>query len=136
MTSLYERLLEICKDQGVENPRPKDISRVCKLSSGRPKQIKDAREFAKLSGDTLQVLSSIGYSILWVQEGKGPKFQNDPPGPLVKQDHVPYATADETGITQDEWLLIDWYRAKTEEERKSFFSFVGIKKQIDFAESA
>ena len=74
MKTLFDRLLEICKDQGIENPRSKDVSRICKISSGRPSQIKEAGESARLGADTLQRLVALGYSPSWIQEGKQPKF--------------------------------------------------------------
>ena len=74
METLYDRLLEICRDQGVENPRSKDVSRICKISSGRPSQIKDAGESARLGAETLQRLVSLGYSPSWIQDGKKPKL--------------------------------------------------------------
>lgn len=73
MSTLYDRLIEICRDHGIETPRPRDISNICGLSSGRPKQIKDAGGAAKLGADTLSKLVGKGYSPNWIQDGKGNK---------------------------------------------------------------
>lgn len=73
MNTLYDRLIEICQDAGIESPRPRDISEICGLSSGRPKQIKDAGYAAKLGAETLAKLVSKGYSPNWIQEGRGNK---------------------------------------------------------------
>lgn len=74
MDTLYSRLIEICRDQGIESPTPGDISRICNLSSGRPKQIKDGGRAARLGQDTLTRLVELGYSPAWIQEGKKPKL--------------------------------------------------------------
>ena len=72
--SLYDRLVEVCRDQGIESPKSGDIARICGLSSGRPKQIKDSGLAARLGNDTLSRLVELGYSPTWLQEGKNPKL--------------------------------------------------------------
>lgn len=73
MSTLHERLLEICRDQGVESPIGRDIQRIAGLSSGRVTQIKNEREAAKLGEATIKRLSRLGYLVEWLTEGKGSK---------------------------------------------------------------
>lgn len=73
MSTLYDRLLEICRDNGIERPIGRDIQLIAGLSSGRVTQIKQEREAARLGGETLQRLTSLGYSSNWLQEGRLPK---------------------------------------------------------------
>lgn len=138
MSTLYERLCEVCRDQGIENPRPKDISRVCKLSSGRPKQIMDSGEAARLGADTLQHLSSKGYSVAWLQEGKLPKLSGSRSPDLLhkaEQNRAEYSS-ELVCLSEQEIVLLKWFRSKTNDEQESFFSLIGIKLQTDFAKSA
>lgn len=87
MTTLYERLLEICRDQGIERPIGRDIQRLAGLSSGRVTQIKQEREAAKLGSESLQRLTGLGYFADWLQEGRGPKCSDArTPSPLAKGD--------------------------------------------------
>lgn len=79
MSTLYDRLLEICRDQRIENPRGRDIQAVTGLSSGRITQIKQEREAARLGGEALQAITRLGYSADWIQEGHSPKFQGEVP---------------------------------------------------------
>ncbi len=76
MSTLHERLLEICRDQGIASPRGTDIQRVAKLSSGRVTQIKQERDAAKPGPDTIKHLSRLGYAVDWITDGRGPKRQN------------------------------------------------------------
>lgn len=138
MSTLFERLCEVCRDQGVENPRPKDISSICKLSSGRPKQIMDRGEAARLGADTLQHLSSMGYSIAWLQNGKLPKFSGSQPRELrnqAKQTQSEYSS-EPLSLSEQEIVLLKWFRSKTSEEQEIFFGLIGIKLHTDFAQSA
>ena len=96
MKTLYERLLEICSDHGIESPRPRDISNICGISSGRPKQIKDAGEAARLGADTLSKLVAKGYSPQWVQDGKGEK-RLSPSSDTAESVHLAYSIAGKAG---------------------------------------
>jgi hypothetical protein len=71
MSTLYDRLLQICQDFGVKDPQNCDIQAVTKLSSGRVSQIKKEREAAKIGANTLERLYRLGYSTEWVTTGKG-----------------------------------------------------------------
>lgn len=105
MGTLYDRLLQICKDQGIENPRPRDISSICRLSSGRPTQIKDEGEAAKIGAKTLQHLVSMGYSPDWIQEGKMPPRLSSSEGRPPKEPPKPSAEPDLFAITNDGKVL-------------------------------
>lgn len=74
MSTLYERLLEICRDQGIEAPKGIDIQRIAKLSSGRVTQIKQEGEAARLGDSTQAHLHKLGYAIDWIRTGKEPKL--------------------------------------------------------------
>lgn len=78
MKTLYERLIDICRDQGVEQPRNADIQRLCGLTSGRVTQIKNAGSAARLGDESLRSLIRLGYFADWVQEGRGPKRDLSP----------------------------------------------------------
>lgn len=69
--ALYDRLLIVCRDQGIEQPRNADIVRLVGLSSGRVTQIKQAEGAAKLGEDALRRLVRLGYSADWLQDGRG-----------------------------------------------------------------
>lgn len=77
MSTLYERLLEICRDQGIERPIGRDIERLAGISSGRVTQIKQEREAARPGDETIARLSRLGYLVDWIREGKGPKRAAD-----------------------------------------------------------
>lgn len=76
MSTLHERLLEICRDQGIAAPKGTDIQRVAKLSSGRVTQIKQEMDAARPGPDTIKHLSRLGYAVDWITDGRGPKRQN------------------------------------------------------------
>lgn len=73
MSTLFERLLEICRDQGIADPRNRDVQDLTGLSSGRVTQIKQAQDAGKLGEDTLERLYKAGYSVEWLIHGKLPK---------------------------------------------------------------
>lgn len=73
MSTLHERLLEICRDQGIDAPKGTDIQRIAKLSSGRVTQIKQERGAARLGDETAAHLHRLGYALDWIREGRGPK---------------------------------------------------------------
>lgn len=73
MSTLYERLIEICRDQGIEAPIGRDIELVAGVSSGRVTQIKHEREAARLGSKAIQKLTGLGYLADWLQEGRGLK---------------------------------------------------------------
>lgn len=75
METLFDRLLEICRDQGIDSPRGVDIQRVTGLSSGRVTQIKSAGPAGRVGDDALRKLIRLGYMPDWIQEGKGNKKQ-------------------------------------------------------------
>lgn len=86
MSTLFERLVEICRDAGIQRPRGVDIQAVTGLSSGRVTQIKNEREAARLGGDALQAVVRRGYSADWVQEGRPPKRS----GTHLSQESTPF----------------------------------------------
>lgn len=88
MSTLHERLMEICRDQGIENPIGKDIQSLTGLSSGRITQIKQERDAAKLGADTMQAITRMGYSADWVQDGRGPKRPVSRQHPLPDPSNV------------------------------------------------
>lgn len=71
MTTLFFRLLEICRDQGVKLPQGKDIQRIAGISSGRVTQIKQGEGGAKLGAQALSKLIELGYRPDWIQFGLG-----------------------------------------------------------------
>lgn len=71
MNTLYERLLEMCRDRGEARPNGRSIQDLTGLSSGRVSQIKNDGPKAKLSGEVIQRLNALGYSTDWVLDGKG-----------------------------------------------------------------
>lgn len=73
MSTLHERLLEICRDQGIASPKGTDIQRIAKITSGRVTQIKQERGAARLGDETAAHLHRLGYALDWIREGKGPK---------------------------------------------------------------
>lgn len=73
MNTLYERLMEICRDRGINAPKGVDIQALTGLSSGRVTQIKNEGAAARLSGKTITQLHGLGYSVDWLGEGRGPK---------------------------------------------------------------
>lgn len=79
MSTLYERLLEVCVDQGIKRPRGVHIQAIASLSSGRITQIKNEGEAARLGVKTLQKLARLGYLADWLQEGRGEKKRADSP---------------------------------------------------------
>lgn len=89
MTTLYARLLEICRDMGIETPRGVDIQRLTGLSSGRVTQIKQAREAGRINEETLRKLTKHGYSGDWIQEGRGSKLIPSPPAKGKRDDGRP-----------------------------------------------
>lgn len=80
--TLFDRLQEVCRDQGIPKPIGRDIQAIAGISSGRVTQIKQEGVAAKLGSDALQKLSRLGYSTDWIQDGKGPKRPGEslPPG--------------------------------------------------------
>lgn len=74
MKTLYSRLVEICKDLGIESPRNVDIHRLCNITTGRVAQIKAAGEAARLGEESVRILTKLGYSADWIQDGKGSKL--------------------------------------------------------------
>lgn len=66
MGTLYERLIEICRDNGIESPRQADIRAITGLSSGRITQIKQEGSAARLGESALQKIIRRGYSADWV----------------------------------------------------------------------
>lgn len=138
MTNLYERLIEVCIDQGIENPRPRDISSICGISSGRPKQIKDAGSAARLGSASLQKLSALGYSLSWLQEGKLPKLQ---PQQLASHNHQANQDRQEYKkisdmLSESEATLIDAYRKADFISKQGVLRLLGIEQHRDFKQSA
>lgn len=76
MNTLFERLLEICRDKGIDSPIGADIQRIAGISSGRVTQIKNEGEAARLSDENVRRLTRLGYSGDWIQDGRLPKFSN------------------------------------------------------------
>lgn len=72
MKTLYERLIQACKDQGIESPRGVDIQKITGVSSGRVTQIKHEGEAAKLGESAIAKLVAAGFSRDWIQYGKLP----------------------------------------------------------------
>jgi hypothetical protein len=69
---LINRLIEIAKrEKRCDNPTQQQIADVCELSRSRISQIKADGEAASLSAEPLLVLTKLGYSAGWVQDGKG-----------------------------------------------------------------
>ena len=58
MSTLFQRLLEICRDQGIEHPRNRDIQDLVGITSGRVTQIKQEGEAASLSEDKMARLAA------------------------------------------------------------------------------
>lgn len=75
---LYRRLLQVCRDQGIESPRNLDISRITGLSSGRVTQIKTGSDDIRISADALMALNKLGYLTPWILDGKGPRKSDEP----------------------------------------------------------
>jgi SOS-response transcriptional repressor LexA len=72
MSTLFQLLLEICRDQGIEHPRNRDIQDLVGITSGRVTQIKQEGEAASLSEDKMARLVDLGYRRAWVKRGVGP----------------------------------------------------------------
>lgn len=77
METLYDRLLEVCRDQGIEEPRSRDIQAVAGISSGRVAQIRSEGVAARLGAAALSAFVRLGYSPDWIQDGRLPKRSND-----------------------------------------------------------
>lgn len=74
MNPVYERLLEIAHDQGLNDPVPGTyFQELLDLSSGRISQISDQFSVAKLGTKGLNRLAKMGYNPEWVNDGKLPK---------------------------------------------------------------
>lgn len=72
MENVYDRLLMICRERGIEKPRNVDVERLTGLTSGRVSQIKGSG--GKVSGPkAVENIERLGYSVTWVNTGKGPK---------------------------------------------------------------
>lgn len=73
MSTLHERLLDVCRDLGIKSPIGRDIERIAGVSSGRVTQIKQERDAARPGEETIARLSRLGYAVDWIREGKGPR---------------------------------------------------------------
>lgn len=107
MSTLYERLKEICRDRGIDAPLGRDIQSITGLSSGRITQIKQEREGAKLGQDALQKLTSLGYSATWLQDGKGEKKMS---GLLARE--MQRASIEDATPSDDDYALVPQYSAR------------------------
>lgn len=78
MENLYDRLLWICHDQGIETRHQgKAICELLGISSGRPSQIKNEGAAAKLNEEQMSKLTAKGYARDWVANGKEPRKDKD-----------------------------------------------------------
>lgn len=115
---LYDRLLEVCRDEGVENPRGADICRVARLTSGRVSQIRGASGSAQLSAETLTILNKKGYRTQWLTEGRGPKKEGDPP---ATDEDASLSTA-----TDDERRLLLMFRGVPPAHQEFVIQSIGV----------
>lgn len=91
MQTLYDRLLKMCRDQGIDAPPGRAIQILTGLSSGRVTQIKDAGEAARLGDQALRRVVRLGYRADWVQEGRVPERTAEPRAHhLVAEQHKLY----------------------------------------------
>lgn len=106
MKTLYERLLWICQDQdaSIKTPRGADIARLLGCSSGRPTQIRNEGEAARLGEEYLRKMTKLGYSPDWVQEGIG-----DPKRPAVAE--LPKTLSKEERLAHVRAALISMLKA-------------------------
>ncbi|MCG9008036.1 S24 family peptidase [Laribacter hongkongensis] len=79
MNTLFDRLLEICRDRGMNPPRSRDIAAITGLSSGRVSQLKAEGATATIKAEVIQKLNALGYATEWILTGKGPKHVGDQP---------------------------------------------------------
>jgi hypothetical protein len=77
MNTLFDRLIEICREQGIEKPKGKDIQQLIGRSSGRVTQIKQGGEAARLGEDSLAKIIKLGYAPDWVQFNRGARRIKD-----------------------------------------------------------
>lgn len=71
MKTLYERLLWIAREVGIQEKDNKAVAAVIGRTPGRATQIKQGGEAARIDGDALQRVVQRGFSAKWVNEGKG-----------------------------------------------------------------
>lgn len=120
MSTLYERLIEICRDQGIDTPIGRDIELVAGISSGRVTQIKQERDAARLGSKAIQKLTGMGYLADWLQDGRGPRRATQstsaPSGSPQSDDSNttlgPGPSQTENIPSDDEYALIPQYSAK------------------------
>lgn len=78
-TTLAERLKEVAKDQGIDDPDGRYFESLLGLTSGRVSQIFTAGASTKLGVDAIAKLGELGYRAEWINHGKLPKLSSDAP---------------------------------------------------------
>lgn len=74
MKTLYDRLLWIAREAGVSGAQKSPNKAVAALigrSPGRATQIKNEGEGARIDGEALQRVTQLGFSVEWINEGRG-----------------------------------------------------------------
>jgi hypothetical protein len=98
MQTLYERLLRICREQGIDAAPGRAIRILTGLSSGRVTQIKDAGEAARLGDQALRRIARLGYRADWIQEGRLPERSTEPaPSQHIAMESIARYATERTG---------------------------------------